>query len=796
MTTQKTLIGKLICCLAFCGLGLPLALQADVYDLPAGASDTLTSETAVTTNYNSMSIAGSLTVSGKMTVESTGTITVTGGTVTVSGVNARLGTGYSTGNDWTLGFNAGSGEYGKVIIDDGNLDYAVGANTFTIANGGNGVSGYIDFMEINGGGFKPYTLRNQSSLKARISVSGTSYLTKPGSRSNGKGIFAEGPFEILLADGAQLFFNFTNQRGSLNGGPDSSENSVDIVGSGDVAFRMSFDDQRYPCTLRTGAKLNHSGSVAFGSPRDVDTARFKLEGDDIFGVNVTNIGVAAEGGSVTLEIAEGTTQTVRRLSFLREGKDDVITGAGTLCINAIDADAVFEARLADDAALTVVKTGAQTVTASGTTNYPALNILSGSFKITNDCFVRNLSGASGATLIADGCTVSIAGGDYALGGLELATANGGSFVKTGAGTAYLYAPGALGATLHVAEGDAVFSAIGLPQRCWRFTFKEMSGDKPAPVVLRGIYLFGKNGTWENSGILNSTETGADSFVTEVDTPDLTANTARYFVNSTTNVAANGSQNYFRISYLRYLFSTDKGGNNRPLLLSPEVDSGNPASWLSIEFRMNEGGNPITGYNLCNGTGGVGAYPKAWSVYASDDGETWTEVDSRSDAECTTASGKYYTYDGGADYPTDIRNKSVAGLPSVVTEHFKFSHYKGNGLEADSTKALSVQVDAGASLDLTAFTVAPQKIGTISIDLAKGGGTIHGGSIAATGVLEIVDAGGAMNYNQPLPIVFDGVSDTANFTNWTVTVNGAAVDRKLVFRNGALAFSGGLVIIFK
>ena len=792
MTTQKTLIGKLICCLAFCGLGLPLALQADVYDLPAGASDTLTSETAETTTYDSMSIAGSLTVSGMKAVESTGGISVPGGTVTVSGANARLGYGYSTGNDWTLGFDAGSSQYGKVVIDGGKTDYAVGAKTFTVANGGNGVGGYIDFMEINGGGFKPYTLRNKSDLTARIKVSGTSYLTKPGSNSNGRGIFAEGPFEILLEDGAQLTVNFTNQRGSLNGGVDSSENSVDIVGSGDVTFRMTLSGG-YSCRLRTGAKLNNAGSVVFGS-YNANNAKFSLEGDDIFGANVTNVGVAAGGGSVTLEIAEGTTQTVRRLSFLREGEDDFLTGAGTLCINAIDADAVFEARLATNAALTVVKTGAQDVTASGTTNYPALNILAGSFKITNDCFVQNLSGVTGATLIADGCTVSLVGGDYALGGLELATANGGSFVKTGSETAYLYEPGALGATLHVAEGGAVFSAVGLSQRYWRFTFKEMSGDKPAPAVLRGIYLFGKNGTWENSGIGNSSSADSNSFVTEVDTPDLLANTVRYFVNSATNVVANTSASYQYIARLFNLFSTANSGNNRPLLLSPEVDSTNPDSWLSIEFRMNEGGNPITGYNLCNGTGGVGAYPKAWSVYASDDGGKWTEVDSRSNAECTTANGKYYTYDGGAEYTTNIRYSNVV---DVVTEHFKFSHYKGNGLEADATKALSVQVDAGASLDLTAFTVAPQKIGAISIDLAKGGGTIHGGSIAAAGALEVVTTGGAVDYDQPLPIVFDGASDTENFANWTATVNGAAVKRKLVFRDGALAFgSSGIVILIK
>ena len=593
-----------------------------------------------------------------------------------------------------------------------------------------------------------------------------------------------------------MTFEFGNQQGSLNG----ASIPVGIEGSGDVTFSMYLPSTNpYSCSLRTGAKLNPAGSVTFGTTYNTGSAEFSLEGDDIFGANVTNVCVAATGGDVTLDIAAGTTQTVRRLSFLRAGKDDAITGAGTLRINAIDADAVFAARFADDAALTVVKTGSQPVTASGPTNYPALKVLAGSFKITNDCFVSDLSGAPGATLIADGCTVTIAGGDYALGGLELATANGGSFVKAGAGTAYLYAPGALGATLHVAEGDAVFSAVGLQQRYWRFTFTGMSGGTPAPVRLRGIYLFGSTGAWENSGISNSTETAAKSFVTEVNTPVLAANTARYLVNSATNVVASSGQTYFAISCLANLFSTGQAWGSRPVLLSPLVDSSNPDSWLSIEFRMNDGGNPITGYNLCNGTFTKGgAYPSAWSVYASDDGASWTKIDSRSGETCfQTNNNRCCTYDGGAEYRDGIKGKTVEELPGVVKEYFKFSGYKGDGLEADAEKAISVQVDAGASLDLTAFTVAPQKIGGIVFDVAEGGGTIHGGSVAASGVLEIIDAGGAMNYKQPLPLVFDGVTNTENFANWTVTVNGLPTRRKLIFRTGALAFDNpGIIISFE
>ncbi|MBP3405284.1 MAG: hypothetical protein J6N18_04220, partial [Kiritimatiellae bacterium] len=291
-------------------LGLAIAARpafGDAYELAAGLSDTLTSETAETTTYDSMSIAGSLTVSGMKTVESTGGISVLGGTVTVSGSAASIGKQGKRGCDWDLGAD------GKVVINDGKTDFAVGAKVFTILDNNVGQDGYIDFMEIGDGGFCPYYLDNNAVATARIKVSGTVTLAKGDGNSYGRGIVRKGAFEILLQNQAQLTFSVGNQQGSLNGGPDSSENSVDIVGVGDVTFKMYLNGN-YPCALRTGAKLNPVGSVTFGSGHSSTSAKFSLEGDDIFGANVSNVCVAAAGGNVTLDIASGTTQTVRRLS--------------------------------------------------------------------------------------------------------------------------------------------------------------------------------------------------------------------------------------------------------------------------------------------------------------------------------------------------------------------------------------------------------------------------------------------------------------------------------------------------
>lgn len=783
-------------------LGLSLAAGSaigDTYELAAGASDTLTSEIAETTTYESMSIAGSLTVSGKKTVESTGGISVPGGTVTVSGANARLGYGRSSGTDWTLGFDAGSGEYGKVVIDGGKLDHAVGASTFTIANGGNGVGGYIDFMEINGGGFTPYTLRNKSDLTARIKVSGTSRLTKPASNSNGMGIIAEGPFEILLADAAQLTIDFGNQRGSLNDDNGSAENSVDIVGVGDVNFKMHLNGN-YPCRLRTGAKLNPVGSVTFGSSSSSTSAKFSLVGDDIFGANVTNVCVAASGASVTLEVAADTTQTVRRLSFLRAGKDDVITGAGTLRINALDADAVFAARIADDAALTIEKTGAQPVTAPRIANYPALKILAGSYTITNDCTIAALTLAEGATLVVDGAAIRVdafdnAGGvvSYLNGGtfdirktvadgeteeVRNWTMNGGNgFVKDGAGTLHLYDPAVTG-LVHVAQGTLSFSRHGLLDKYFHLVFKEQCAynylGRVGTLKLQTWSWYAPNA----ATLISSPEYGTLHYSLageDVAPSSLTDGQVTYRAHGSGTTFENESN---KNAHYIFLNNGGIGSNKKCFFACSLTNAADSANWQHLWVRLpdkNSYADGVDGINCLVAWGGGNL--TAWTVESSatgDDG-TWRTVSDVTGYVPAIDSSGYAS--GDAAKPMALLSYTQTGVRNL----------------ADT---LAVQVDSGATLDFTAKT-GGQTIDRIVFDVSAGGGTLKNIAVASAGVLEIVDAGGTLNYGQPLPLVFDGVSDTENFANWTVTVNGEAVERELVFRDGALAFNNhGLVIIFK
>ena len=766
---------------AFILAAAPLVASAADYVSPAGPSDTINSSVA----YDTMTITNALTVQGGAVVTAP-TVSMTGGSLTVTGSGSAFGENRSgetsTRTTYTLNPDA-SGVYPLLKAENSG---ALKIYSATVMSGGSGMGDVFDAVRIDGATAYVRWLYNDSSLTGRVTFAGSAAsMTRQGAMAAGAehAIFMRGAWLLSLDGGVAATIDVGNQRGTLN----ASGVSVRTMGTGDLTIKDSSDAAM---VFENGAVFDHAGVLVLRRSSVNNPSSFRFSSGASIGPNVTRVEAGTD--KVSLEVADGAVMDVKDLDFSKA--ECTVTGGGRIVVDGSSAR-TFKAGIPAACALTLEKTGAAELFVSATTNIPYLVVSGGTVRITNDCFVANLSGAVGAALVADGCTVTLAGGDYVLDGLELATANGGSFVKRGGGTTYLYAPGALGATLHVAEGSTVFSAIGLTQRYWRFTFKDMSGAVPAPVRLRGIYLFGATGAWENSGIGNSTETAGNSYVTEVDTPALAANKARYFVNSATNVVADTSQSWTKINYLEQLFSTSNGGNNRPVLLSPLVDSGNPDSWLSIEFRLNDGGNPITGYNLCNGTGGTGAYPTAWSVSASDDGVTWTEVDSRSGETCRTASGKYYTYDGAAEYIESIRDKSVSELPGVVAEHFKFGGYKSNGLEADTAKALSVQVDEGASLDLTAFTVAEQKIESVTIDFAKGGGTVCGGRIVPGGTLILMNTVG-VNLNVALPLLFQNTAGADNFTSWTVIVDGHETSRKIKLRDGHLSFEGGLTIIVR
>ena len=185
------------------------------------------------------------------------------------------------------------------------------------------------------------------------------------------------------------------------------------------------------------------------------------------------------------------------------------------------------------------------------------------------------------------------------------------------------------------------------------------------------------------------------------------------------------------------------------------------------------------------------YPMSWTVEASDDGEAWTTVETRTDVVHKNPTA-YYFYDGengnDAASPVWIRGKPL--------EFFHFDGYRNDGL-AVLAEPLSVQVDGGATLDLRAFTDG-QPINRIAIDLSAGGGTIYGGTAAANGTLALTNvAASAFNLSDALPLAVDGLGETVNLKTWAVVIDGAPSKYKVTCSGGQLALvPPGVCIIFR
>jgi hypothetical protein len=333
--------------------------------------------------------------------------------------------------------------------------------------------------------------------------------------------------------------------------------------------------------------------------------------------------------------------------------------------------------------------------------------------------------------------------------------------------------------LHVANGELVFSKYGFDQKWWRWTFFSTKGGNYA-LRLRGIYLLGPDGSWQNSGLSYE-----ESVATELTDTILAEKGCRFVINSATNISVSSSaETRNKIGTLERWFTLKEswGGNHYPMLTAPVINPEDPTSWVGVEMHI-ASTKPITGYNMRIATWKEN-YADGWKVEASDDGKTWKVVDVREN-QISKATSNYYSYDNTAWSATKFNLK----------EYFHFTGYRHGGLAV--MDPLSVQVDEGASLDLLAFDEG-QPIEAITIDFASGAGTVKGGKIVANGTLTLLNVEECgINLDDVLPIVFDGTIGTDNFASWTVIVDGRTIRRKISYSNGRITVPpAGLVIMVK
>lgn len=751
---------------AICGTS---TANADPYVLEAGQSATLSADAS----YDSMTVNGDLTVNGGAILAPS--ITMTGGSVTVTGTGTKLGSGHSSIDSPTtwLMYPDENGQYGKITCkDDRDSNVGPGATNFCLKAENAAVqsdTGYIDFLTLDNGVVCFRAAYNETALTGRVSVVGasTSTIFSPGARRK-DAVFASGAWAVQIEDGASLFLDFNNQGGWLN----REGTTVDISGNANVTARGGYDTS-HPVQFNSGAHFNHNGSLSFAKSSTTYKSIFQINDSDVIGPGVTNVACAGNASAAEYEslvqIAFGVTATMRNVAIT--GNHAYLTGSGTAKIDASSADCTFKAHIKADDLLVVEKVGANEMVVSATTNIPKLVVREGTVRFTEDCTISNLTVETGAALIADGCVVTLQGESV---GVSLGSANGGEFVKVGSSRTAIYDPGAITGALHVAAGSLVFSKYGFSQKHWRWTFTKVASGI-GPLHLGRLWIFGTDGETVTPNA------GSTYYMTyQAQNSGLTVpGTVCYCYDPSTNVVRDPAKtsSIYNVNRLPACFRSDFNNlNNYPYLGSPVIKPDNAASHLGVELYLKDDAKPVTGYNIM--AVDTTAYPVSWKVEASDDGTTWTTIETRND-EVHKNPGVNYYFDG------ELANNSTASAPVVTRgkplEYFHFTGYRIDGL-APFDEPMALQVDAGAEIDLRAFT-GGQPVNALTIDMASGGGTIHGGAIAAGGTLSLANAAGG-NLLAPLPLTFDGTDDIPNLATWSVAIDGVVTRRyKILVEEG-------------
>ena len=775
---------KIAAAVAACALVGAMSANAEGYVLEAGQSDTLSANAT----YDSMTVNGDLTVMGGIVIN-VKTVTMTNGSVAVSGKNTTFGLGnsnqdYSTA--WSM-YPDADGQYGHISVTDDNVaSKAAGAATFYLRAGDGPVSsdtGYIDFLTLSNGCMNLRAAYNETSLTGRVSVVGSlaSTISRPGPRKS-EPMFKSGAWALHMQDGAGLTITFGNQGAYLN----AEGTTVDFDGNADVSILAGYTSS-YPMKLNRGAHFNHNGSLSFKKPiGSYYSCLFQINDSDVIGPGVTNVALDLSvdaGYEARLEIASGVTATMRNVAITRGS--NYLTGQGTARIDASAADCSFRANIKADDLLVVEKVGANEMVVSATTNIPNLVVSEGTVRFTEDCTIVNLTVETGAALIADGCVVKVMQQEESV-GASLGSANGGEFVKAGSSRTAIYEPGAITGALHVAAGSLVFSKYGFSQKHWRWTFTKVASGI-GPLHLGRLWLFGTDGETVTP---NSASTTSCMTYKDQNSGLTVPGTVCYCYDPSTNVTtAAGKSSHQYALRLNHCFRSDFGNLNAyPCLGSPVIDPDNAASHLGVELYLKADAKPVTGYNImAEDTTG---YPVSWKVEASDDGTTWTTIETRND-EVHKSPGQYRYFDGELANNDTPPSPKTRGKP---LEYFHFTGYRNDGL-APFDEPMALQVDAGAEIDLRAFA-GGQAVNALTIDMALGGGTIHGGAIAAGGTLAIKNAASG-NIFAPLPLTLDGTADVANLSSWSVVVDGVAKKYKIVVADGKLCLRApGMIIMFK
>ena len=344
----------------------------------------------------------------------------------------------------------------------------------------------------------------------------------------------------------------------------------------------------------------------------------------------------------------------------------------------------------------------------------------------------------------------------------------GVFRKTGSGRATLVGNGRLtvGRT-EVNSGTLAVQGAGCTNEWYRLTVTE-SHYNPSYMTIGKIGLFGEAGDWLCLGSsFQPSKTEAELLPGEC-----TVGTGLEYDNE------NAKGKY----YPGHLFVADYAYYGAKFT---NRSSSSPA--ITVTFRLPAASAPALWHSI-GSVDNRGNQPRGWKLETSaNGGDGWTEVVSVSQ-ELVTKSENWYYWRNDRRY----NEKPWNSEGTQKSEGLPWRLALNNAIATGNTLGI-VRVDSGATLDLTGSDGAGMT--GLEIDIAAGGGTVRGAAIPVNGTLALVNVPAGTNLYGPVLLALDGASGTANFKNWTVTVNGRAKDCRIqIDENGALTLAAEATVI--
>ena len=686
------------------------------------------------------------------------------------------------------------------------------ATTYTLtADAVPGEDGVIKAVEIAAGGtFATDGANNNNNATGLIAVAGSNAkLKKPSNKWNST-FFPKGNFEIADPDGYGLTVNLP---GSWSGGAfNATDAGVCFSGAGDVTLAAGWSNSgQGQMSYNKGLRFENTGKVTFQGEY---FAEHVIKANDVFADSVTEVEVRIlntkykSSAPTALIVNEGFTMRVKALSAFADN-GGYCSGAGTIQMGAQDSDGTLKAAVRGDT-LHFDKIGSGTLTVSSTANMPYVTVNAGAVLVKSSLAIRELFIDESASLIVDGCTVSVGSID-ALSVGRIVTMNGGrvvvgvdsekavgwradaltvpegvTVVKSGTGRLTVYGATGASGSFCVEGGELAFSKLGLTDEYYRFTFKQVLGwiyrsqlQQPGHLNLVSIALYNCSGTRQltTSGLITEAPDGTpakDLAYGKVSVPE--------------GQAHKPSQEKWT-AHMGYLFANNTGSGTE--FTNCNLDNAaDETTWQVLTVRLPKGTAALDGYNfLSYWCAGV---PCSWTIESSPNGVDWRTIADELDYyDPAVANNNNAGWLNGYAAKGDGTSSSQEGNLAL---HFD---YIENGMAAGNP--LSLKVGNNAVANFTAVT-GGQPINEIIYETALGGGTIRNAAFAQTGALRITTATGTgrIDANTVLPLTFTDASDAANLENWSVIIDGKVVKRRRAkFVGDKIVIEGdGLILLLK